>query len=377
MPLLGPPNVDRLKKRCDVEGLIQALGHKDGNVRRAAADALGEIGDAEAIPVLIQAMGDVAGVREAAVTALGKCGDAQVVEPLIQTLDDEHPWIRVAAVNALGVIGDMQAVEPLIQMLDDEPLRVRVAAISALGVIGDAQAVKPLVKALRDPEPDVCGAAATALVDGLGWRPDKRRVKRLIQDMSSGSTARCAVALLRAFGKLTDGTLQGACLEQAHLERMDLRGANLEQANLRKANLGWSNLANANLQMADLKGANLVGTVLTGANLKGANLEEAALEIEPGQAGGAGAWTNSSVMPTYNYGGAAEIIGMASSKAHFDDKTILPNGDNWSPRIAMKRFADPSRAYFWRSADPASPAYQQVQGEHPATKTPDINLDPH
>jgi hypothetical protein len=404
MPLFGPPNVEKLKKRRDVEGLIQALEYKDENVRRAAADALGEIGGAEAIPVLIQAMGDVAEVRKAAITALGKCGDTQAVEPLTQMLDDKHldvrvaavnalrvigdaqavePLIqmlddepleaRVAAVNALRVIGDAQAVEPLIQMLDDEPLEVRVAAINALGAIGDAQAVKPLAKALRDSEPDVFNAAATALVGGLGWRLDKRRVNRLIGDISSSSTAPRAVALLRTFGKLTDGSLQGARLERAHLEKMDLSRANLEQANLREADLTGANLAGANLQMADLKEANLLSADLRGANLKGANLEKARLEakLSPGPMRVPEHFYPEMARAIHDLERTTQFMEMMF-RTNFDEKTILPNGRNWSPRTAMEQFTDPRLDYFWRSDDPASPA-RRVQEEPP---TPDIDLDP-
>ena len=40
MPLFGPPNIEKLKEKRDVEGLIKALRHKDAKIRCDAAEAL-------------------------------------------------------------------------------------------------------------------------------------------------------------------------------------------------------------------------------------------------------------------------------------------------------------------------------------------------
>jgi len=140
MFLFGPPNVDKMKARRDVEGLIKALSYrKDSAVRQAAAMALGEIKDASA------------------------------VEPLIIALKDEHGHVRELSARALGQIGDARAVEPLIAVLSGQDYEyVREAAAEALGKIGDTRAVEPLMAALQ-----VWGlskAAALAL-DRLGWQP--------------------------------------------------------------------------------------------------------------------------------------------------------------------------------------------------------------
>lgn len=50
MPLFGPPNIEKLKERGDVDGLIRALGHKDWRTRREAAVALGELDDVVGFP---------------------------------------------------------------------------------------------------------------------------------------------------------------------------------------------------------------------------------------------------------------------------------------------------------------------------------------
>ena len=62
-------------------GLIKALGHEeDRSVRKAAADALAQVGDLRAVVPLMAALRDTdAGVREAAAKALGQCGDFRAV----------------------------------------------------------------------------------------------------------------------------------------------------------------------------------------------------------------------------------------------------------------------------------------------------------
>ncbi len=70
----GKPDVDALRARGDVDGLIAALRYpKDANIRRAAADALGDLGDRRAKVALHGALeDDDVTVRVAAQSALGR-----------------------------------------------------------------------------------------------------------------------------------------------------------------------------------------------------------------------------------------------------------------------------------------------------------------
>ena len=96
MGLFGPPNVEKLKGKRDLKGLIKALRYKrDGGVRSSAAEALGEIGDARAVEPLCAALRDKdVDVREAAAEALGKIGDARAAVPLRSALGDEDSDVR-------------------------------------------------------------------------------------------------------------------------------------------------------------------------------------------------------------------------------------------------------------------------------------------
>ena len=89
MPLFGPPNVEKMKAKNDVQGLIKALSYqKDYSIQINAAKSLGEIGDVRAVDPLI---------------AILKMEAAKDVKGLIKASKDPNSGVRRAA--ALGKIG--------------------------------------------------------------------------------------------------------------------------------------------------------------------------------------------------------------------------------------------------------------------------------
>ena len=53
----------------------------------------------------------------------------------------------------------------------------------------------------------------------------------------------------------------------------------------------------------------------------------------------------------------ADLAGAQLDSATYDEKTVLPDGTFWTAGTDMTRFTDPDHPAFWRSDDPASPAY--------------------
>ena len=146
MPLFGPPNVEKLKAKGNVKGLIKALGYqKDEQLRQLAAEALGQTRDARAVKPLITALDDTdAKVRRAAAEALGQIGDVRAVRPLVATLKGEKmtDWqVSRAAADSIGQIG-ASAVKPLLKILKSTAVQMRRGAAEMLGKIGDARAVE-------------------------------------------------------------------------------------------------------------------------------------------------------------------------------------------------------------------------------------------
>lgn len=169
MPLFGgPPDVAKLNAKSDVKGLTKALGYqKDAGVRKAAAEALGRVGDAAAIGPLITALGDPP-VHETAVDGLVRLHKYSV-EPLIAALTDGSPEVRAGAASALGSIGDARAVAFLLNGLFDTAADVRRVTVIALCQFGDTRTAGSVGHALGDRDPKVrCVAAGWLWKFGAG-----------------------------------------------------------------------------------------------------------------------------------------------------------------------------------------------------------------
>ncbi len=113
----------------------------DTRVRRYLALALGRLGDAHAVPALLEY---VVGVRRGE----GPAGDAET---------------HIYAVWALGAIGNDAAVPELVALTTHEDPGLRKTAVHALGVFPSEEAIGALRSALDDPVDDVRWNAATAL----------------------------------------------------------------------------------------------------------------------------------------------------------------------------------------------------------------------
>jgi HEAT repeat protein len=179
-----------------MQPLLAALRHSDRSVkgfmvRNAAAEALGGIGDAQAVEPLVDALlAFLKGQAASTITdpvevvkALAKIGDVRAVEPLLAALqmDLDSPGgpglVAESVMLALGKISDPRAVEPLTAALGVS--RMNRHAVEALESVGDA-AVEPLVRVLRDSRPEHARGAARALAK-MGGRARERLVVEALQ----------------------------------------------------------------------------------------------------------------------------------------------------------------------------------------------------
>ncbi|MDH5770696.1 MAG: HEAT repeat domain-containing protein, partial [Candidatus Bathyarchaeota archaeon] len=145
---LFKPNIEEMKAKRDVDGLVKAIKHRDVDIRLGAIFELGEIGDRRAVEPLCEVVSDKkpSYARGAACIALGKIGDARAVKPLISfvKLGSSDPKY---ATEALAKIGE-PSVEPLIEALPICWKKAKQRIAEALGEIGDKRAVEPLIKFL-------------------------------------------------------------------------------------------------------------------------------------------------------------------------------------------------------------------------------------
>lgn len=138
--------------------MVKVLRYKE-SFRKAAARALVEIGDAQTIEGIVEAIkeGHDFDVRWAAQQALQDIRDPRAVEPLIAALHDNNYSGCEVVAKILGNIGDARAVEPLITKLQKrEFFNDDWEVIKALGNIRDARAVEPLIATIKDGGGDEC-----------------------------------------------------------------------------------------------------------------------------------------------------------------------------------------------------------------------------
>ncbi|UCH97531.1 MAG: HEAT repeat domain-containing protein, partial [Candidatus Aminicenantes bacterium] len=162
--LVATEALGKIVTEKDIYILAPLLMDKAKYVRSAAAEALGNIGTANAIPLLEPLLkDDDEYVRSVAASALGDIGLLNVIPLLEPLLKDDDEDVRSAAASALGDIGSSNAIPLLKPLLRDDIKDVRSAAAEALGNIGTADAIPLLEPLLKDENEWVRSTAAVAL----------------------------------------------------------------------------------------------------------------------------------------------------------------------------------------------------------------------
>jgi HEAT repeat protein len=267
---LFKPNIKKMERNNDIDGLIAAMRHKDPGIRLKATVALGNVGDGRAEEPLKRALcerylhdeamealhtigcgpprkwktlyrdilcsdlmlektarGDAETERlvqygheekqVAAAGVLGRIGGERAEDALIEALQGK-PQVQRVAIGALGRAKVTRAVEHIIPFLKDAESLTRQSAARALSVLGDARAVELLIEALSDEDDSVRSEAIRALRD----MKDKRAVEPLMQLLEDKSTRheaarvlvslgdeRAAESLLQYVKSATDNALEG------------------------------------------------------------------------------------------------------------------------------------------------------------------------
>ncbi len=168
-----------------LSSLVDWLNHEDRHIRGNVAFIFGRLGDTRSLQVITDILTDrserpegqegrtccnnprysvelqIRQDRYYAVHLLGELGDAQAVSVLVPFLKD--PDVNYKVSWALGQIGDRRAVGPLLDALDDESPTMCVAAIQALETLHAQEALPRLIPLLKDNRKSVADAAKAAI----------------------------------------------------------------------------------------------------------------------------------------------------------------------------------------------------------------------
>jgi putative membrane-bound dehydrogenase-like protein len=150
-----------------IDALVEALSNKgsslkDETVVRMVA-ALGRFKAKEAVPAIADRLAQASNeVRAAAAEALGKIGDLKLgAPPLRLALKDKAPEVRKATVTALAAIGDRDSIPAMIEIANDEPTRYE--GTLALAKLPDVRALQVYLRGVTDRSPDVRKASSAAI----------------------------------------------------------------------------------------------------------------------------------------------------------------------------------------------------------------------
>lgn len=199
--LLGEPSVQKEVVQALVRYgprvtalLVEQLHAEEPATRRAAAVALGRIGDPAAVPALVEALSgdtelaiDAAGalaqigdrrafepllgllghpnaaLRRAAIAALNSLGHPEMAGRVRELLLDPDPRVRESATRIAGYFAYPECLERLLERCEDGDEAVRCAALESVPYLEDVSATAILRRALREDTPRVRAAAARAL----------------------------------------------------------------------------------------------------------------------------------------------------------------------------------------------------------------------
>lgn len=150
-----------------VETLLSLLHDRDAVARRTAAEALGKIGNPQAVDSLVMALGDQSPiVREASVRSLGGVGplDMATRVHIAGLLVDPVQSVRTAAAQTLASLDSTKTLWPMAmaQLAHADP-EVRRAVIQAFESSDSPDVVRVLADRLHDPDPQVRRAAVAVL----------------------------------------------------------------------------------------------------------------------------------------------------------------------------------------------------------------------
>jgi HEAT repeat protein len=197
----GAPMVDRL---------IEQLGSEEIETRRAAAIALGRIGDRRAVEPLVARLDeDDRDLLVVAAGALARLGDRRAFEPLLALIGDTDLAVRQAAIGALNSIGHPEMGARMRASLEDGDPRVRESAVKITGYFGYASCVEALLDRCRDTDETVRAAA----LEHIAYLDDARGVPLLIAALANDTPrarAAAAQALAHADGPAVLDSLRRA-----------------------------------------------------------------------------------------------------------------------------------------------------------------------
>jgi len=209
--------IEGLNQRGDVSavaGIASMVSSPSPEVRVAAINALGILGNATMIPLLgVAAASTNADEQAAARLALVQLHRGNPTETLLRFLPEAKPEVQAEFARALGGRRDRTAVPTLLKLAQQESGSARKAALQALALLVDDPQLGVMVQFVTDAKTEPARAdaaeALNAACQQIQTRRGKVNVEPLLQALATApSDAR--IALLPVCGGLSDPKVRTA-----------------------------------------------------------------------------------------------------------------------------------------------------------------------
>lgn len=172
--------------------LIEALEDSDPSIGIAAAEALGNLQNPEAILPLAACLNQTNGLLiTTAIQALADLEHPDVITPLTAALRLEQPAAQTIAIAALGRMKATGAIPTLGELLPSADAQHKIEIITAFEEIASPDAAPYLIDQLKQGAPALQAASAQA----LGQTGGKGAVEALIKTLASDNRATTQAAL--------------------------------------------------------------------------------------------------------------------------------------------------------------------------------------
>lgn len=185
------------------DAVMKACRSEDARIRAAALDALGTLGDATSVPMLINAAKDAGPARVAARASLVRLRGEGVDEALVMGLATDDTGEQIEAITALTSRGVTGAVTGVLKAAEGEKQEVRTAAVAGLRDLAQTQHVPMLVDLLANARAGERDEVRKTLVAvARRCKAEKQASQGVVAKLEAGGQNRDP--LLSALGDLGD-----------------------------------------------------------------------------------------------------------------------------------------------------------------------------
>ncbi len=189
----------KIGDRGAFESLLAFLGHPQASVRQAVVGALNSLGHPDMGHRMRTFLEDPnPRVRESAIRIAGYFGYEGCRPILLQRTGDSDENVRRTAVEHLPYLDEEAALPMLCRIVREETPRVRAAAAAALVYFEGNEALAALTEALQDTDPWVRYFAARS----LGQQGQREAVEPLIRMAYEDPAGQARIAAVKALGDI-------------------------------------------------------------------------------------------------------------------------------------------------------------------------------